>query len=408
MKIAVVGGGASGLLCSGLLGKKGHYVTLFEKNKILGKKILVTGNGRCNITNFTNDIDEFLRNIPRNPKFLYPAFTSFTPEKTVNFFNNLGVKTKVESNNKVFPVSDKSLDVVDTLYDFCKNNNVQFKLDERVLDVNDVTSSSNLQIVTTRNTYNFDKVIIATGGMSYPNTGSTGDGYNMAESFGHKIIPPEASLVGLVSSDENIKKIMGISLTDVKIRLFNEKKEVFTDTGDMIFTHFGISGPLVFRCSSFMKSKEKYRIYIDFSKEKSIDELTSNIIKIFENNKNKDIDNILNEFVPKKIIPLLLEKSDINKQTKVNIITKKQRENLCKNIKNFEIPISKKRPLEEATITRGGVSVKEINPKTMASKKNENLYFIGEVLDVDGLTGGFNLQIAWSTAYITSFIELDT
>lgn len=398
MKIAVIGAGASGLLCGGLLGKNGDNVVIFEKGDKIGKKILITGHGRCNITNDC-DIDEFISNVPRNPKFLYPALTMQSPRKTIEFFNNLGVKTKVEDKNKVFPKSDKASEVVEALYNLCINNGVKINCNEVVLDI--LGDEKVTGIITNKNTYTFDKVVVATGGNSYNITGSTGDGYRFAEKFEHKITDISGSLVGLVTSNNDTKECMGVSLKDIKISLVeNNKKEVFKYKGDMIFTHFGISGPVVFRASSYMKDNKVYKIYLDFYDDKSVDELSHTLLKAFENNKNKSITNVLKDFLPNKIIGVILKKCNLDESTKINSITKDERNNLVENMKKFELPITQKRPINEATITRGGVSVKDINPKTMESKKVQNLYFIGEVLDVDGVTGGFNLQIAWSTAYL--------
>lgn len=397
MKIAVIGGGASGLLCSGLLGKKGHNVILFEKNESVGKKILITGNGRCNISNFC-DNEEFLSNIPRNPKFLYTALSLQSPKETIEFFNNLGIKTKIEENNKVFPKSDKASQVVEVLLDFCKNYGVKINCNETVLDILDNEKITG--IVTTKNTYEFDKVVVATGGATYVNTGSTGDGYKFAEKFQHKITDIEGSLLGLVSNNSMLKDLMGVSLKDIKLTLIeNNKKEVFKEHGEMIFTHFGISGPLVFKSSAYMKSNKKYIVSLDFHRNKSKDELNHYLLKNFDNQKNKALGNTLNDFLPKKLIPIVLKECELVENMKINSVTKENREKLCEVMKNFKIVITNKRPINEATITRGGVSVKEVNPKTMESKKVSGLYFVGEVLDVDGVTGGFNLQIAWSTAY---------
>lgn len=403
MKIAIIGAGASGLLASGLLAKKGYDVTLFEKNNIVGKKVLITGNGRCNITNLC-DVEDFLLNVPKNPKFLYTALTSYPPTKAIEFFNNLGVKTKVEENNKVFPKSDKSSEVVDVLYNFCKNYGVKINLNEEVLNINGLEHIES--IVTTKNTYKFDKVVVATGGASYKFTGSTGDGYKFAKNLNIKVTEPTGSLLGLISNDKDVHSCMGLSLKDVELSLVEnsnkKKKPTFKNTGEMIFTHFGISGPLVFKASAYIKDNKTYSVYLDFHKHKTKDELNNDILKCFDNNKNKDIINVLGDFFPKKLIPIVLKKCNLAENTKINSLTKEQRDIILSNTKEFKIDITKKRPVDEATITRGGVSTKEINPKTMESKNVSGLYFIGEVLDIDALTGGYNLQIAWATAYLMS------
>lgn len=403
MKIAIIGAGASGLLASGLLAKKGYDVTLFEKNNIVGKKVLITGNGRCNITNLC-DVEDFLLNVPKNPKFLYTALTSYPPTKAIEFFNNLGVKTKVEENNKVFPKSDKSSEVVDVLYNFCKNYGVKINLNEEVLNINGLEHIES--IVTTKNTYKFDKVVVATGGASYKFTGSTGDGYKFAKNLNIKVTEPTGSLLGLISNDKDVHSCMGLSLKDVELSLVEnsnkKKKPTFKNTGEMIFTHFGVSGPLVFKASAYIKDNKTYSVYLDFHKHKTKDELNNDIIKCFDNNKNKDIINVLGDFFPKKLIPIVLKRCNLAENTKINSLTKEQRDIILSNTKEFKIDITKKRPIDEATITRGGISTKEINPKTMESKNVSGLYFIGEVLDIDALTGGYNLQIAWATAYLMS------
>lgn len=424
MKIAVIGAGASGLLVSGLLAKKGHNVILFEKNNIVGKKLLITGNGRCNITN-SCDIDDFLLSVPKNPKFLYTALTIQPPSKTIEFFNNLGIKTKIEENNKVFPKSDKSSEVVEALYNFCKNYNVKINLSEEVIRINNKYNNSINEIesiTTNKNTYKFDKIIVATGGASYKNTGSTGDGYKFAKDLNIKTTNISGSLVGLISNDKDLNDCTGLSLKNISLNLVEnkisnttnntdniskKKKCVFSGVGEMIFTHFGISGPLVFKASSYMKDDKQYNIYLDFYSDKNKNELNHDLIKYFDSNKNKDIVNVLNISFPKKLIPILLKRCNLLENTKVNSLTKEQRESILNNMKEFEIPISKKRPIDEATITRGGISVKEINPKTMECKNISGLYFIGEILDVDALTGGFNLQIAWSTAYLMALNFID-
>lgn len=396
MNIAVVGAGASGLMCSGFLAKNGFNVTLFEKRERVARKLLITGKGRCNITNNCTS-EEFLENIPQNSRFLYSAIKAQSPQDTIDFFEDLGVKTKTERGNRVFPKSDKSLDVIDALFEFCYENGVNIKLQEPVLDISANTDEV-FRLKTEKNTYNFDKIIIATGGVSYPQTGSTGDGYKFAEKFSHKIIKPSASLVALNAKDT--QDLMGLSLKNVEITLFEGTKPIYKDFGEMLFTHFGVSGPLILSSSAHMKENQNYKISIDLKPALSKEELDKRLLKDFEKYNSKNLINGLVDLLPKKLIPVIIDRCQLDEFSKIHTINKKQRQKLCSVLKNFEVTITSKCSVDQAVITRGGVCVKEINPKNMESKKMPNLYFIGEILDVDGYTGGFNLQIAWSTAYL--------
>ncbi len=396
MKIIVIGGGAAGLFCSGHLASKGHDLILLEQGDAFGKKILITGNGRCNLTNLC-DKDEFLRNVPRNPKFLYPALEVQSPQDTVDWFISHGLPTKVEEKGRVFPKSDQARDVVDLLVSFCKNKGVKCNLNEKVEDLI-VTDGAVTEVVTTKQTYTCEAVVVATGGLSFPHTGATGDGYAFAEKMGHKIVNPVASLVALETNQKNWDQLMGVSLKEVKVTLYQGQKTVFHEIGDVMCTHFGVSAPLIFTISAHMKENKSYEIAVDFQKEYAVEELEKKILDQFMSEQKKELETLLQAWLPKKIVTYIIGVLEISPHTKVNHITKEQRHAIVSMIKKFPISITKKRPIAEATITRGGVTVKEIDPKTMQSKKVSGVYFIGEVLDIDAYTGGFNLQIAWATA----------
>lgn len=398
MKIAVIGGGASGLMAAGTAASYGGRVTLFEKNNMLGKKLLITGKGRCNVTNNCT-MEDFMNNVPVNNKFLYSAYTNFTSEDTIEFFENMGVSLKTERGNRVFPVSDKASDIVNALKKYIKNNNVKI-VNEEVLSI-EKESENDFLIVSSKEKYVFDKVIIATGGASYPGTGSTGFGYSAAKKFGHTINDIKPSLVPLVIKEDMCKKLQGLSLKNIKLSLLKNDKIVYSELGEMLFTHFGMSGPLVLSASSHIRDlKNKYKISIDLKPGLDEKKLDERILRDFSQNLNKDFSNSLSKLLPQKLIPEIIKLSGIPFDKKVNAITKGQRQSLCILIKNMQFSVEGFRPIEEAIITSGGINVKEINPKTMESKICEGLYFCGEVLDVDGYTGGFNLQIAFSTGYL--------
>ncbi len=396
--VAVIGGGPAGMLAASIASGRKKKVILIEKNNMLGKKLLITGKGRCNITN-NADIEEFFKNVPTNSNFLYSAFYSFTNEKLISLLNKLGLETKVERGMRVFPVSDKSKDVLNTL--------------KKLLDISGVTVyNGNVEdikndgerkkvIFDDKKTLLCDKVVIATGGVSYPKTGSTGDGYKFAKAFGHTIIEPKPSLVPIVTN-ENTYPLMGLSLKNVTLSVFEGKKEIFSEMGEMLFTHFGVSGPLVLSASSHMKYNklESYKMVIDLKPALDEKTLDRRILRDFDEFKNKDFVNSLQNLLPQKMIMPIIKLSGIDEHKKVNEITKDERKNLLNAIKNFTLTVKDFRPIEEAIITSGGVCVKEINPSTMESKLEKGLFFAGEVIDVDAYTGGFNLQIAFSTGYL--------
>ena len=395
LSIAVIGAGAAGLIAAGTAASLGADVLLFETNPKVGRKIYITGKGRCNVTN-NCEVTNILANIPVNPRFLYSALGKFNAQDVMSFFESLGVPLKTERGNRVFPVSDKASDIVDALFSYVKKQGVKIVFQT----VNDILEHKNGFLVkTTDKQFIVDRVIITTGGASYPNTGSTGDGYRFAKNFSHSIVSPRPSLVPLVEKGDTCQKLMGLSLKNVRLTAFENNKKIFEDFGEMLFTHFGVSGPLVLSASAHMRhfGSKEYKILIDLKPALDEKTLDKRLLNDFEKYKNSDFINALGELLPRKLIPVIIELAKINPHTKVHSITKTQRVALCKLIKAFPVDISGARPISEAIVTTGGVSVKEINPKTMESKKKTGLYFAGEVIDVDAYTGGFNLQIAWST-----------
>lgn len=395
LSIAVIGAGAAGLIAAGTAASLGADVLLFETNPKVGRKIYITGKGRCNVTN-NCETSNILANIPVNPRFLYSALGKFNAQDTMNFFESLGVPLKTERGNRVFPVSDKASDIVDALFSYVKKQGVKIVFHT----VNDVLEHQNgFLIKTDDKQFIVDRVIITTGGASYPATGSTGDGYRFAKNFSHSIVSPRPSLVPLVEKGDTCEKLMGLSLKNVRLTALENNKKIFEDFGEMLFTHFGVSGPLVLSASAHMRhfGSKDYKILIDLKPALDDKTLDKRLLNDFEKYKNSDFINALGELLPRKLIPVIIGLAGINPHTKVHSITKAQRASLSKLIKAFPVEISGARPISEAIVTTGGVNVKEINPKTMQSKKKTGLYFAGEVIDVDAYTGGFNLQIAWST-----------
>lgn len=395
LSIAVIGAGAAGLIAAGTAASLGADVLLFETNPKVGRKIYITGKGRCNVTN-NCEVSNILANIPVNPRFLYSALGKFNAQDVMSFFESLGVHLKTERGNRVFPVSDKASDIVDALFSYVKKQGVKIIFQT----VNDVLEHENGFLIKTNDKqFTVDRVIITTGGASYPATGSTGDGYRFAKNFSHSIVSPRPSLVPLVEKGDTCQKLMGLSLKNVRLTAFENNKKIFEDFGEMLFTHFGVSGPLVLSASAHMRhfGSKEYKILIDLKPALDEKTLDKRLLNDFEKYKNNDFINALGELLPRKLIPVIIELAGINPHTKVHSITKTQRASLSKLIKAFPVSISGARPISEAIVTTGGVNVKEINPKTMESKKKTGLYFAGEVIDVDAYTGGFNLQIAWST-----------
>ena len=403
-KIVIVGGGAAGLLAAysaALKYGKSAAITVIEKNERPARKLMITGKGRCNVTNNCG-VDTLIANVPKNGKFLFSAFSGFDSGDTMRLFESLGVPLKTERGNRVFPVSDKALDIVDALVGAVKKSGVKLV---RGAAVKIIVSEGAVIGVKTENSeiYPADSVILATGGMSYPLTGSTGDGYKMARELSHTVTELKPSLVPLTVHEGFCSRLAGLTLKNVTLSVFEEgkKKPVFSELGEMLFTHFGISGPLTLSASAHMRKmgKAAYTAYIDLKPALSEDQLDNRILRDFEGEKNKNFANSLDKLLPKSIIPVIIALSGIEPTLKVNQITREMRAALCKAIKALPLHITGFRPIEEAIITGGGISVKEINPSTMESKLVKGLYFAGEIIDADAYTGGFNLQIAFSTGF---------
>ena len=400
-KVVVIGGGAAGLMCAGRCAQRGFDVTVVEKMDRPARKLMITGKGRCNVTNASFELDDLISNVPTNPRFLYSAFSNFMPYDTMAFFEEQGVPLKIERGNRVFPVSDKAVDIVDALVGYCKNNGVKiihgcvkaFEMQENLIKSVVLDDKSKLDC---------DVAVVATGGKSYSKTGSTGDGYTLAKSVGHTVTPIKPSLVPLVCPNNFIPKLQGLSLKNISLTLFENGREIYSDFGEMLFTHYGLSGPVVLSASSHIRNmgKADYSVVIDLKPALDFDTLDKRIQRDFTQLSNKDFINSLNKLLPKKLIPVIVLLSGIEPSKKVNQLTKEERHSLVKLIKNFKVDVKGFRPVEEAIVTSGGVNVKEIDPKTMKSKIVDNLYFAGEVIDVDAYTGGFNLQIAFSTAVL--------
>ncbi|MEE0265498.1 MAG: NAD(P)/FAD-dependent oxidoreductase [Acutalibacteraceae bacterium] len=401
-KIIVIGAGAAGMFSAGHCAMYGADVTIIEKNQRVGRKIMITGKGRCNVTN-NCDATTFISNVPTNGKFLYSAINSFGTDDVISFFESRGLPLKTERGNRVFPVSDKAHDVVDSLHDFIKEYNCKVVNDDVKSLIIEDNAVKGVRTMSGKDYY-CDKVIVATGGKSYPLTGSTGAGYNFARQAGHTIITPKPSLVPIVSPDGLCKSLQGLALKNISLAVISkaDKSVLYSDFGEMLFTHFGLSGPVVLSSSAHLADKkvDDYYISIDLKPALTEKQLDARVLRDFELFINRDIQNSLGKLLPAKIITAVIEKSGIPFDTKCNSITKEQRHKLVEVIKNFTVEINSFRPIEEAIITSGGVSTKEINPKTMESKLCKGLYFAGEVIDVDAYTGGFNLQIAFSTGYL--------
>ena len=402
--VIVVGGGPAGMLAAIFAASKKKRVLLLESNNRLGKKLLITGKGRCNVTNNCT-VEEVLRNIPRNGRFLYGALNAYPPEAIIAYFEQNGCPLKTERGNRVFPISDRSQSVLDCLYEQLKNLGVHIRY-ERVVSV-EGDESGVTAVETVNGRYETPAVILATGGVSYPATGSTGDGYLFAKRFGHTIVDPTGSLVPLETLEEDCKAMQGLSLRNVSVKLVNANgKMLFHDFGELLFTHFGLSGPTVLSASCHLKG-EGCRLLIDLKPALDEGKLNDRILRDLEQYKNRTMENALTDLLPRSMIPVVLHRIDVSTQLQANSFTKQNRRDLVGLLKNFSFTISRKRPVSEAIITSGGIKVSEINPKTMESKRIPGLFFAGEVIDCDGYTGGFNLQIAWSTAAVAGISTAD-
>ena len=393
MKILIVGGGAAGLMAGGLLCNKGKDVVIVDKNEKCGKKIYITGKGRCNLTNNCSN-EEFLTNVVHGDKFLMSAINQFSTNDTMEFFQNLGLKLKTERGNRVFPESDKASDV--TKYLLKNAQNCKIVLNEEVVSI--VKNEDYFIVKTNKSSYQVDKVIIATGGRSYPATGSTGDGYKFAKCLGINTIPTKSALVPIKLKDKFCSSLEGLSLKNVtlKAEIGNKSKDLF---GEMLFTYDAISGPIALSLSSFIRDEKNIKLYLDFKPALDEEKLKNRLEREYKENLNKSILNVVKNLLPHRMAEVFLDALKINKEIKINSLTKELRTKILYSLKNFELTFDKLYPIEAGIVTSGGVDLKEINPKTMESKKIKGLYFIGEVLDVDCLTGGFNLQSCFSTAF---------
>lgn len=397
--LLVIGGGAAGLMAAGAAANEGVETLVLERNEKPARKVMITGKGRCNVTNNCNSLQELISNVPRNGRFLYGAFSRFMPSDVIDFFESRGVELKTERGNRVFPVSDSAADIVDALHGYARSRARIMK--GRAVEL--MTDNSKVIGVRTEDGEEIyaEKIIVATGGLSYPGTGSTGDGYELAKQAGHNITDILPSLVPLEIHEGFCSDLMGLSLRNSAIKVVDTEsgKTVYTDFGEMLFTHFGVSGPMILSASAHLRDMKsgKYKIYIDLKPALTVEQLDARILRDFSENTNKNFINALNSLLPKKLVPVIVKLSKIGLTTKVNQITKEQRKNLAELLKGLCITVTGFRPIAEAIITSGGVDVSQINPKTMESRLVEGLYFAGEVIDADAYTGGFNLQIAFST-----------
>lgn len=396
--ICVIGGGAAGMMAAGTAALYGASVTVFENTDRLGKKLAITGKGRCNVTNDTT-VAEFLENVTKNPRFLYTALNAFTPIDTIAFFESLGVKLKTERGKRVYPISDSAKDIVDAMRKYSSSCNVIYK------KVTGIQKNENGTFTVTAGAvaYKFDAVILATGGKSYPLTGSDGSGYRLAMKLGHKVTELIPSLIPIESKSSLCKEMQGLSLKNVKIKITDKTgKCLYTDFGEMMFTHFGVTGPIILSASAHLRNCDIQSLTLAIDMKPALDEKTldKRLLSDFNKNSNKDFINSLSELLPSKMTEPFVKESGIPKNKKVNSITKEERQTIIRNLKNFKIPLYSFRPIEEAIVTSGGIDVSEISPKDMQSKIVKELYFAGEIIDVDAYTGGFNLQIAFSTGYL--------
>ena len=394
MKIVIIGAGASGLFAGGILSQR-HEVTIFDKNEKCGKKLYITGKGRCNLTNNCSQ-EQFLSNTVNGSKFMFSSIHQLSPQNIIDFFEQLGLKTKTERGGRVFPISDKSSDVIKILQKFC--GKCQIKLNEEVLDFCFVVSENLFKILTSKAVYYFDRVIVATGGQTYSSTGSSGDGYKFAKAFGHKIMPIKPALVPIELGDKFIKQLQGVTLKNVSLNAIADGKKL-SFFGEMLFTNRGISGPIALTMSSFINRAENIELAIDFKPALTKEILEKRVLKDIQNTSNKTMANFVSLYLPRSVGEVLLQRLKIDSHQKVNEFTSNERKDFIALIKNFTLNFKRLYPLESGIVTSGGVELDQINPKTMESKLQKGLYFIGEVLAVDCLTGGYNLTSAFATAY---------
>lgn len=400
-KVLVIGGGAAGMFAAIFAARNGNEVHVLEKNEKLGKKLFITGKGRCNITN-ASDMDTLFESVVTNSKFLYSSFYGYTNQDVMNFFKELGLKIKVERGERVFPESDHSSDVIAALSKEMRRLGVEISLHTEVKEILTNADGVTGVLLSDGTMLDGDACIVATGGYSYRTTGSTGDGYRFAKEAGHRVTDILPALVPLTVQESYVKDLQGLSLRNVEATILDGKKEVYQDFGEMLFTHYGVSGPLMLSASSYLTKKlrnKTMRLVIDLKPALTNEQLDARVLRDFEENKNKQFKNAIGKLFPAKLIPVMLSLSGIDPEKKVNEISKEERQGFVHLIKRFEMTITGTRDFNEAIITQGGVHTKEINPSTMESKLVPRLYFVGEVLDLDALTGGFNLQIAWSTGY---------
>lgn len=398
MDIIIIGAGPAGMMAAISAASSGARVTLLEKNRRQGRKLMITGKGRCNITN-NCDTQKLIENTAVNPRFLYSAFSQFTPQDTMDFFERQGVPLKTERGGRVFPQSDKAVDINDALVNCCRKNGVKY-FGETPAEALIIEDERVIGVIAGGKEWKCDACIIAAGGCSYPLTGSTGDGYELARQAGHTIITPKPSLVPLETSETDCARMQGLSLRNIAVTVTDRKgKKVYTDFGELLFTHFGLSGPVILSASSHMKAAEGHTVSIDLKPALSPEQLDARILRDFSQNINRDLSNVMGGLLPSGMVPVIIERSGISGSTKANSVTREQRAALVSLLKDYRLTVTAFRPVEEAIVTSGGVKVSEIDPGTMQSKKTAGLYFAGELIDVDAHTGGFNLQIALSTGW---------